>query len=148
MKVKFREIPAESDEYVYHLSEVQVGGRGLGGPTLREILEFATGVGNDEAIHDDASRADEFAEICDEYRTQIQDTPDLRLTVARAHVLHEACMSAWEYADQNNYGDDSEPDDEARAFGRYGQFLLQTLAWPWTQPSLPDDGSHGFTRVT
>lgn len=147
MKTKFRTIPTESGEYLYHLNEVQLGGRGLGGPTLREILEFATGVGNDEAIHDDANRADEFAEICEKYRMAIKAQPDLRLTVEQARVLHDACMSAWDYADQNNYGDDSEPDDEARAFGRHGKFLLQTLAWPWTQPSLPDDGNHGFTRA-
>lgn len=145
MTVQFRAIPAEMDEYLYRLNEIRVGG---GGPTLREILEFAMGVGNDEAIHDEADRADEFAEICERYGPPIPLGPELRLTVKDAGVLHDACMSAWDYADQNNYGDDSEPDEEARAFGRYGQFLLQSLAWPWTQPSLADDGSHGFVRLT
>lgn len=145
MTVQFRTIPAETDEYLYRLNEIRVGS---GGPTLREILEFAMGVGNDEAIHDEADRADEFAEICERYGPPIPLGPELRLTVKDAGVLHDACMSAWDYADQNNYGDDSEPDEEARAFGRYGQFLLQSIAWPWTQPSLTDDGSHGFVRLT
>lgn len=139
--------PAETDRYRYHLDEIQLGGTGLGGPTLREMLVSACIHGDDEALHDDVKRAEEFAETLTRYRADVENGMWLDLTVAEARKLHDAAMSAWEYADQNNYGDDSEPDKEAREFGQHGRVILHALTWPWAALTFPDDRSCGFEKM-
>jgi hypothetical protein len=140
-------MPAETDRYRYRLDEIQLGGTGLGGPTLREMLEYACMLGDDEGVHDDAGRAAEFAETCWQYRVDVQNAMWLDLTVTQARELYDACVSAWDYADQNNYGADDEQDDNARTFGRHGKFMLHALAWPWEALTFTDDGSHGFEKL-
>lgn len=142
-----RTAPAETDRYRYYLDEIFLGGAGPNGPTLREFLNYACIIGDDEGIHNDAERAAEFAETCGDYRVHVQNAMHLELTVAQARELHDACMSAWEYAAENNYGADDEPDEEARQFGRYGELMLSALTRPWQDLTLTDDGSHGFERL-
>jgi hypothetical protein len=142
-----RTAPAETDRFRYHLDELQIGGTGLGFPSLREILEFACMLGDTEGIHDDADRAAEFARTCTKYLPDIQNAMYLDLMVAEARKLYDACMSAWDYADQNHYGADDEEDDRARVFGQDGKFMLHALARPWASLSLTDDGYHGFERI-
>jgi hypothetical protein len=142
-----RTMPHDEDVYQYDLT-IQYGGPGLGGPSLRDILLSACIHGDDEALHDDAEMANEYASICDLFRLVFERNPTtLTITVSGAKRLHAACLSAWSYADQNNYGADDEPDADARDFGKYGKFMLQHLTSPWEALILPDDGSHGFTRV-
>lgn len=142
-----RTVPAETDRYRYRLDEIQLGGAGLGGPTLREMIISACVIGDDEGVHDDAERAEEFAETCDRYRADAKNGMWMDLTVAEARKLYEACVSAWEYADQNNYGADDEADEDARRFGQHGRFMLHALTWPWEALTFADDGSHGFERL-
>ncbi|MFE0472658.1 hypothetical protein ACFW2V_13685 [Streptomyces sp. NPDC058947] len=142
-----RTAPAETDRYRYHLDEIQLGGTGLGGPTLREMLVSACIHGDDEALHDDAERAEEFAETLTRYRADAENGAWLDLTVTDARKLYDAAMSAWEYADQNNYGAEDEPDEGARRFGQHGKFMLNALTWPWEALTFADDGSHGFTKL-
>lgn len=139
--------PAETDRYAYDLDAVQLGGVGLGGPTLREILFFACTHGAEEGIHDDELHSQEWADICEQYLPRVQGSEPLELTVADARQLYEACLSTWQYADNNNYGDESEEDPEARTFGEHGRFMLQALARPWGALGLSDNGEHGFKRV-
>lgn len=140
-----RAIPSDTDTFRYDLT-IQYGGTGLGGPTLREILHTACVIGDDEGIHDDAENANEYAGICELFRPLFERNSTLTITVSGAKRLHAACMSAWSYAEQNNYDADDEPDPEARNFGKHGRFMLQHLLAP-LEPVLSDDGSHGFTRV-
>lgn len=142
-----RTTPADTDTYRYDLDAIQYGGIGLGGPTLRDILLSACAIGDDEGIHDDAEMANEYAGICELFRPYVERNSTLTINVSGAKRLHAACMSAWSYADQNNYGADDEPDPDARNFGAHGRFMLQHLTFPWTVLTLPDDGTHGFTRV-
>lgn len=145
--MSLRTAPAETDCYRYYLDDIQLGGVGLGGPTLRDILEYACLVGDDEGVHDDVDRADEFAETCTRYRLDVQNGLYLDLSVAEARKLYDACRSAWEYADQNNYAADSEEDEGARRFGQHGEFMLHALRRPWAALTLSDDGEHGFERI-
>lgn len=142
-----RTAPAESDVYRYHLDKIQLGGLGLGGPTLRDMLSYACIIGDDAGMHDDAERAEEFAETCDRYRNLVKSVAHLDLSVAEARKLYDACMSSWSYADQNHYGADDEPDDEARAFGAHGEVVLRALTRPWSALAYSDDGAHGFEKV-
>lgn len=139
--------PAEDDVFRYDLT-MQYGWRGSSGPTLQQILVSACAIGGDEAIHDDVEHANEYAGICELFRPTLERNPTtLTLSVKAARRLHAACLSAWSYADQNNYGADDEPDPDARNFGAHGRFMLGLLAHPWRDLSMPDDGSHYFTRV-
>lgn len=141
-----RTMPDGDDVYTYDLT-VQYGGAGLGGPSLHDILLSACVIGDDEGIHDDATAAESYAEICANLRVELNKPGPLTLAVWAAREVHAALLSAWSYADQNNYGADDEQDPDARNFGRHGQFMLQALTFPWAALNLPDDGSHGFTRV-
>lgn len=142
-----RPAPNDNDTYRYDLDAVQYGGTGLGGPTLRDILVSACAIGDDEGVHDDATAAESYAEICDNLRVELNKPGPLTLAVWAAREVYEACMSAWSYADQNNYGADDEPDPDARNFGAHGKFMLQHLTFPWAALTLTDDGNHGFKRV-
>lgn len=142
-----RSAPTDDDVYTYDLT-IQYGGAGLGGPSLHGIMLYGCGLGDDEGIHDDAEHADEYAGICELFRTHLErNRTTLTINVSGARRLHAALMSAWSYADQNNYGADDEPDAEAHSFGAYGRFMLGQLAHPWRSLNMPDDGSCGFTHV-
>lgn len=142
-----RSAPAETDRFRFDLDVIQFGGAGLGGPTLRQMLIAACVHGDDEALHDDPERAQEFADTLERYRERLEAGRYLELDGAEARLLYEASMSAWSYADQNNYGNDDEEDEQARLFGQYGGQMLHMVNWPWTALTFSDDGNHGFTRV-
>lgn len=142
-----RTMPVETDKFRYYLDEIALGGKGLGNPDLREMLLSACIYGDDEGLHDDAERAEEFAETLTRHRADVENGMWLDLTVSEARKLYDAAMSAWEYADQNNYGSEDEPDEEARRFGQHGKFMLHALTWPWEALTFADDGSHGFKRL-
>lgn len=143
-----RTAPGEDDRFRFDLEYIQFGGVGLGGPTLREILIAACVHGDDPELHDDARRAVEFAGTLEHYRFLVEKDRMLDLSASEARLLHDAAMSAWDYADQNNYGADDEPDEDARRFGKHGKFMLNALTWPWDALTFADDGSCGFTKLT
>jgi hypothetical protein len=143
-----RTLPAETDRYAYDIDGIRLGERGMDGPTLRTILLAATEIGNDEGVHDDEARAQEFAETCETFHRHLQRYRHLKVTVHEARLLFDACMSAWSYADQNNYGAESEENEEFRLFAQHGEFMLRALTRPWAMLAYKDDGSHGFWKVT
>jgi hypothetical protein len=145
--VNVRPTPADTDLFEYDIDKIRLGGTDV---TLRQILGYACDLGKDPGIHADEDMAEHYAEVCQEFvPALLPPAPNsIRMTVAEARELHEACLSALEYAITNNYDDPTEPDEEARTFGQNGRFMLGALALPWTWLHEEADGSFYFKLVT
>lgn len=141
-----RPAPADSDLFEYDLDKFRLGSTEV---TLRQILAYACGLGRDPGIHADEDLAEHYAEVCAEFAPPCLPPPPhpIRMTVQEARELHEATLSALEYATTNRYGDPGEPNADARLFAQHGEMMLDCLTMPWTWLHLEADGSHGFQQV-
>jgi hypothetical protein len=136
--------PADTDRFRYNLKEIRLGGTEI---TLWDILRTAVAHGSDQGVHLDDERAEVYADVCQEYNHDAALPDELTLTVSEALLLHEAVMSAHEYALANNYDDDGEPNEDDRNFGKYGKLMLGILTIPWEDLHDPADGTHGVTYI-